>query len=307
MPIFSFATAPPQNYRSLSVQAVKKRKKQRAKKSNMGKALRVSVGKRLVFIAAGFLLLAVIALAGVRYAGGSRIQTTKSLSDSVPAIKSERFRQPTTFAELVAIKTENLGSVDVGRMNLLCAEGLPGAENLRVEDYVATLDQWAESLRQQIDRNFHHYQENPTYFYNSTNFFKMVMMASILSSQFQIHYNPKLIESPTETKLTDDEFFADSRDALIHGLLGPERMGTCSSMPVLYVALGRRLGYPLKLVKAKGHLFLRWDSPTERFNMDGTQRGMEKYDDERYRKWPFQVTDEDIKADGILQSLTPAQ
>jgi hypothetical protein len=73
------------------------------------------------------------------------------------------------------------------------------------------LDQWAEILRGQIDRNFHHYQENPAYFYNSTNFYKMVMMASILSSQFNIHYNPQLIESPTE-KRTDDHFFADSHD-----------------------------------------------------------------------------------------------
>ena len=29
--------------------------------------------------------------------------------------------------------------------------------------------------------------------------------------------------------------------------------GTCSSLPVLQVAVGRRLGYPLKLVTTKGH------------------------------------------------------
>jgi hypothetical protein len=78
-------------------------------------------------------------------------------------------------------------------------------------------------------------------------------------------------------------------------------------MPVFYVALGRRLGYPLKLVSAKGHFFLRWDSPTERFDMDGTSKGMNKYDDERYKKWPFPISDDDIKADGYLQSMTSAQ
>ena len=46
----------------------------------------------------------------------------------------------------------------------------------------------------------------------------------------------------------------------IHGIIdGPG--GTCASMPVLYVAVGRRLGYPLKLVEARGHLLLRWDDP----------------------------------------------
>ena len=213
---------------------------------------------------------------------------------------------PTNLAQLLALPPEQLDKVDIARMNLLCAESLPGAENLNVDADLASLDQWAENLRWQIDRNFHHYQENPDYFYNSTNFYKMVMMASILSSQFHIQYNPKLIESPSETQ-PDDHFFADSRDILIHGLLGSERMGTCSSMPVLYVALGRRLGYPLKLVTTKAHLFLRWDSPTERFDMDGTQRGMNKYEDDHYKQWPYPVTDEEIKANGYLQSLTPAQ
>jgi hypothetical protein len=49
--------------------------------------------------------------------------------------------------------------------------------------------------------------------------------------------------------------------------LGQRRMGTCSSMPVLYVTLGRRLGYPVKLVTAKAHLFVRWEQTGERFNL----------------------------------------
>jgi hypothetical protein len=51
----------------------------------------------------------------------------------------------------------------------------------------------------------------------------------------------------------------------LHGLT-QGRGGTCLSMPVAYVAVGRRLGYPLKLVTAKGHLFARWES------LDGKER-----------------------------------
>jgi hypothetical protein len=43
---------------------------------------------------------------------------------------------------------------------------------------------------------------------------------------------------------------------------------------VLYVAIGRRLGYPLKLVECKGHLFVRWEDAKERFNIEGTSRGL---------------------------------
>lgn len=43
---------------------------------------------------------------------------------------------------------------------------------------------------------------------------------------------------------------------------------------MLYVAIGRRLGYPLKLVECKGHLFVRWEDAKERFNIEGTSRGL---------------------------------
>ena len=78
-------------------------------------------------------------------------------------------------------------------------------------------------------------------------------------------------------------------------------------MPVLYVALGRRLGYPLKLVTTKAHLFIRWESPTERFNLEATGKGMNRYDDEHFKRWPFPVSEEEIQADGYLRSLTPAE
>jgi hypothetical protein len=78
-------------------------------------------------------------------------------------------------------------------------------------------------------------------------------------------------------------------------------------MPVLYVALARRLGYPVKLVTTKTHLFMRWDSPTEKFDMDATGKGLNEYTDDHYKQWPFPISDEDVKAEGYLQSLTPAQ
>jgi hypothetical protein len=78
-------------------------------------------------------------------------------------------------------------------------------------------------------------------------------------------------------------------------------------MPVLYVAIGRRLGYPLKLVTTKSHLFIRWESASERFNLEATGKGMNRYDDEHFKHWPFPVTEEEIQSDGYLKSLTPVE
>ena len=75
-------------------------------------------------------------------------------------------------------------------------------------------------------------------------------------------------------------------------------------MPILYIALGRRLHYPLMLVKAKGHLFMRWDSPAEKFDMDATGKGLDKEDDEFYKKWPFPMSEADIQAEDYLKSLS---
>ncbi len=184
----------------------------------------------------------------------------------------------------MALKPESLSVVDIGVINMLCAQGLPGAEDNRIADYQATLDQWAQHVKSETDRNFHRFREAPAFYYKSEAFYKMLMMAVVVYEDFGIRYNPKWIASPSETR-ADDHFFADVHDVFIHGMVGPQRMGTCSSMPVFYIALGRRLGYPLKLAKTRQHFFMGWDSPTERFDMDATGKGMDRYDDDYYKKW----------------------
>jgi hypothetical protein len=191
-------------------------------------------------------------------------------------------------------------------MNLLCAQGLPGAERLDCNECLATLDRWAGHIKSETDRHLYRYEANPAEFDNSEGYFRMLMMSVVLYEDFSIRYNPERIAGLAAGR-SDDRFFADSRDIFLHGLSGRQRMGTCSSMPVLYVALGRRLGYPLKLVTTKSHLFLRWESATERFNLEATGKGMNHYDDEHFKHWPFAVTEHDIKMDGYLRSLTPVE
>jgi hypothetical protein len=223
--------------------------------------------------------------------------------NAVAAVEPPTFKQPHNLNELLSLSPTELEHCGIARMNLLCAEGLPGAENLNVEECLATLDQWAQHIKTETDRNYHRFKEDPAYYSNSEAFYKMLMIAVVLYEDYGVRYNPKLITSP-EATVADDHFFADSRDVLIHGLAGPQHMGTCSSMPILYIALGRRLDYPLKLVKAKGHLFMRWDNPAEKFDMDATGKGLDKYDDEFYKKWPFPLSQANIQEEDYLKSLS---
>jgi len=204
------------------------------------------------------------------------------------------------------LPASQLTSLDIARMNLLCAEGLPGAEGLDVDGCLEALDRWAAHAKSETERHLYKFHANPAEFENSEGYFRMLMMSVVAYEDFGIRYNPEKISSPIDLN-PDDQFFRDSRDVLLHGLLGHRRMGTCSSMPVLYVALGRRLGYPLKLVTTKAHLFIRWDSPTEKFDLEATGKGMTKYDDSHFKIWPFPLSDQEINENAYLKSLSPAE
>lgn len=100
----------------------------------------------------------------------------------------------------------------------------------------------------------------------------------------------------------------DSRDDFIHGII-EGRGGTCASLPVLYVALGRRLGYPLKLVAAARHLFARWDDPGgERFNIEiSNPGGLDTHSDDHYLDWPVPIRGTEWQEVFHFRSLTPRE
>lgn len=191
---------------------------------------------------------------------------------------------------------------DLARLNLGCAEALPGSEGLNIEECLQQLDQWTQRVKSETDRHRYRFQNRPEEFDRSEGFFKMLMMAVVLAEDFGVHYKPEL-KGPAAS--VADGFFSDSRDVFLHGLLGSKHEGTCSSLPVLYVAVGRRLGYPLKLVTTRGHLFVRWEGSGERFNVEAAGDGVSRFDDEYYRTWPFPITPEEEEAEGYLKSLSP--
>src|SRR5262249_32813412 len=108
--------------------------------------------------------------------------------------------------------------------------------------------------------------------------------------------------------------FANAKDLFISGLIDDKNGGTCASMPVVYAAVGRRLGYPIKLATAKAHVFCRWeglDSPNpawrQRFNFDAAGSGFSTPADSYYRKWPAPISDQEVASAPYLKSLTPAE
>jgi hypothetical protein len=213
------------------------------------------------------------------------------------------FVQPETFNDLLAVPPDQLGQVDVALMNLLCNEGLPGSETINTVDCLRTLHQWAQQVQVETNRYFYQYQRNPAKFQNDANRFKMMILMTTLGDDFGVHYDER---HPNDE--SDREFFATCETTSIHTALGPRRAGTCASLPVLVVAIGRRLGYPLKLVSNGLHGYARWDDGTDRFNIECTNlKGLAINTDDHYRNWPRPLTDEMIAEEGYLQPESPRQ
>ena len=231
-----------------------------------------------------------------------------SQSRGHPSIPVAVLTEPASFQALVSINPHDLGQVDIARMNLLCAQGLPGAEHVDIDATLAMLNNWAEQVRGNTARHIYRLQDAryADHYHHSEAYFRCELLLQTLQEDCGVHYNPKLVDR--QTGLSTEWSFVDSRDFLLNGVAGPERAGSCSSMPVLYVAIGRRLGYPMKLVRTADHLFCRWDDPSgERINVEGSGNGFSAFPDEYYKSWPRPLTDQQVRANGFLRSLEPAE
>jgi len=193
---------------------------------------------------------------------------------------------------------EQLAKQDVAVLNLCAAEGLPGTERLDIAQCCRTLDNWADLVRHETERHLYKFRQNREEYENSEGYFRMLMLITVLQQDLKVRYNPQRIHDPD---------FKNSRDLFIHGMIGSSNGGTCSSMPVLYAAVARRLGYPVHLILAKAHIFCRWEDSRDRFNIEGSGVGMSTYDDGYYRKWPIPINDKEMERGVYLRNLTPVE
>jgi hypothetical protein len=213
---------------------------------------------------------------------------------------------PASYAELIAMPETQLAGTDIALMNLLCAEGLPAAENLDVRKCLAMLDKWADVAKAAERKYASQYQQNPERYDRSFAKFKAVNLALAIKQDLGCGYNMDLVNSGAMADIQSTRFFRNSKDIFLHGFT-TNRKGSCSSLPVLIVAVGRRCGYPLYLVPCKAHLFCRWEDGKERFNIEVAGQGVDSQPDAYYRKFPHPCSDEEVKAEKYLKSLTSTE
>lgn len=205
------------------------------------------------------------------------------------------WRQYLSFSE------GGLSRCDVAIMNLAFAVGLPSSEQIDVPRCLRWLDTATDCVRRWTEAGLDEfYRPNPAVYNNSEACFRVLGLASALQRHCGVRYDPSKIGAGPEVPF-------DFHDQFIHGVVqGPG--GTCATLPIVYASIGRRLGYPIRLVCTKQHLFARWDDTRtgERFNIECAGEGFDDPPDERYREWPQPIRDtEEERAFGYLQSFSP--
>jgi hypothetical protein len=257
-----------------------------------------------------FILIACLALVSASVNAADENPANKPASNSETNAAS--FKQPKSLAELLALPPDQLGKVDIALINLLCAEGLRGSENIDVDYITRTLDGWAAHVEGETKRNHRLFDEHPEKFKNSLAYFRMAMLATVLVQDLRIRYNPereKQLENGHTLRSDKDEkeFFADSKDVFIHGLLDDKHYGTCASLPILYVAIGRRLGYPVTLATTATHFYVRYEEGNKKhLNVEATEhRAFLTPSDEEYKNpWEMLLSDDEVKGMVYLQPMS---
>ncbi|MBX9585168.1 MAG: hypothetical protein K2X87_33085 [Gemmataceae bacterium] len=205
------------------------------------------------------------------------------------------------WRRLARMPEADLAGLDVAAVNLACAAGHPGADAIDVPGCLRWLDGAADLVRRWtaagLDEFFH---PNPAEYNHSEAYFRVLALTTVLQRHCGVRYDSSKIGAGPEEPFELHEQF-------IHGAIqGPG--GTCATLPVVYAAVGRRLGYPVRLACAKRHLFARWDDPAagERFNIEASGRGFDDPPDDHYRRWPLPIDGpEEERAFGYLESFSP--
>ena len=213
-----------------------------------------------------------------------------------PAVKmppmNEKLRHMAAVSEL---PDEQFNKSSIDETNLTVASGLPGVDKPVALRCLAKLEKWT----QLVDANTRHwmpdFKSNPAEFNHSIAQFKMLCLVTMLQKHLGVTYNLAFSQGDYDGR--------DPRNLFIHGLLSGFG-GTCVTMPVLYIAIGRRLGYPLYLCRASEHFFVRWEGEGERFNIEATSQGFEPFDDEYMIQGPPALTEKELASGSCMRNLT---
>ena len=114
--------------------------------------------------------------------------------------------------DLVCYSDADIAHRDVAELNLMCAVGLPGSEELDIGFCLRTLDRWAKRVRRDTEKNTWQFDRHPESFNYSWAFVRILNMVTVLQRDLGVHYRQELIDM-------DDAGFFSRADHIQEGTM----------------------------------------------------------------------------------------
>ncbi len=186
--------------------------------------------------------------------------------------------------ELEALAHLSEAQINIGQVALLLAtEAFPG---LDVKRYEAQLDRLVGEIQQFTEqmRSRTTSATEPDYLIRAMN--------TYLFKRLGFHYD------------RDNMYAQQLKNRYLNGVLDTNA-GSCTTLPLLYLALAQRLGYPVYPVAAPQHLFCRFRLP------DGTEQNIEATaggwsPDEDYIR-DLEIPEQGLKSGAYMETMTYRQ
>ncbi|WP_437186747.1 hypothetical protein SH668x_000099 [Planctomicrobium sp. SH668] len=206
------------------------------------------------------------------------------------------------YANLCSLSNEQLSHRDIAEISLDSAVELPGSEIVDIPACLRVLESWTALVQRGINNALRDRSKFPMCDDLSEAEYRILTMFSVLYRHVGLTLNTECLDP--------DNIYDGSNSSLhfIHGVLLTGDPATCCTAPVIFTAIGRRLGYPIRLVKTRAHLFCRWvGSDGERFNIEATNQGYYRTPDQHYHTWPLPIYPRALQGGLFLTDLTPRQ
>lgn len=165
--------------------------------------------------------------------------------------------------------------IDIGNVSLLLAKEV--YPDLDVKKYSGQIDRMVEDIRKLTKGS-----TDPDH--------RIRVINTYLYQQQDFHYDK------------EDPYGKKDKNRFLNGILST-KSGSCQTMPLLYLAIAQRLGYPIYPVSAPQHLFLRYESQDlEMQNIETTSGGAYATNEDYIRD--MDIPEKAVKTGAYLETMT---
>ncbi len=134
-------------------------------------------------------ILVLLFLGGLVVLGRSYLRP-KMTQLAAPSAASAKTNQTPTIDQLLAMSSAELEKCDIALIDLACAQGLRGSEQLDIGQCLETVDGWADQVKWETQRREYLYNEHPQDYQHSLGRYRMNLLGAILVQDLGIRYNP---------------------------------------------------------------------------------------------------------------------